>query len=114
MSAGPVEQIFAPPHHPYTLSLLEAVPKIDHVEKHKPRPPAMPSAASMAPKCAYAGRCAFQLGQLCIDKEPPWQETGGGLRIRCHIPLQELMTLSKRDSVPTLTPSGRPSPACGK
>jgi peptide/nickel transport system ATP-binding protein len=96
MSVGPVERIFAPPHHPYTLSLLEAVPKIEHVEKRKPRPPAMPSAAAMAPKCAYAGRCAFQLGQLCIDKEPPWQETKGGLRIRCHIPLQELEALPER------------------
>jgi peptide/nickel transport system ATP-binding protein len=108
MSVGPVERIFAPPYHPYTLSLLEAVPKIDHVEKRKPRPPAMPSAASMAPKCAYAGRCAFQLGRLCIDNEPPWQETSSGLRIRCHIPLRELMGLSRRDSAPAPAPETVP------
>ena len=100
MSVGPVERIFAPPHHPYTLSLLEAVPKIEHVENRKPRPPAMPSAANMAPRCAYAGRCAFQLGRTCIDIEPPWQETGGGLRIRCHIPLQELAALSELGRMP--------------
>jgi peptide/nickel transport system ATP-binding protein len=100
MSVGPVERIFAPPYHPYTLSLLEAVPKIEHVEKRRPRPPAMPSAANMAPKCGYAGRCAFQLGRTCIDNEPPWQETSNGLRIRCHIPLQELTTLSERRRVP--------------
>ncbi len=102
MSVGPVERIFAPPYHPYTLSLLEAVPKIEHIEKRKPRPPAMPAAAGMAPKCAYAGRCAFQLGQTCIDEEPPWQEASGGLRIRCHIPLPELMTLAKSDPLPAV------------
>jgi peptide/nickel transport system ATP-binding protein len=100
MSLGPVERIFAPPHHPYTLSLLEAVPRIERIETPRPRAPAMPSAASMAPKCAYAGRCAFQLGRTCIDHEPPWQETSGGVRIRCHIPIADLMVLSARDLKP--------------
>ena len=45
MSVGPVERIYAPPHHPYTLSLLEAVPRIDVVRASKPRRPASPAAA---------------------------------------------------------------------
>ena len=90
MSIGPVERIFSPPHHPYTLSLLEAVPRIDVVRKPRPRQAAATSDAGVRPKCAYAGRCAFQLGRTCVDREPPWQDAGGGLAIRCHIPVAEL------------------------
>ncbi len=91
MSVGPVERIYAPPHHPYTLSLLEAVPCIDVACASRPRRPAAPELPTVKPKCAYAGRCAFQLGQTCIDTEPPWQDAGNGLAIRCHIPVRDLM-----------------------
>jgi peptide/nickel transport system ATP-binding protein len=99
MSAGPVERIFAPPHHPYTLSLIEAVPKIDVVRRPKPRPPAMPLDAGVSPKCAYAGRCAFQIGRVCVEREPQWQDAGAGLFVRCHIPIADL-----KEKVVTETP----------
>jgi peptide/nickel transport system ATP-binding protein len=100
MSVGPVERIYAPPHHPYTLSLLEAVPRIDVVRASKPRRPAAPQPPAVKPKCAYAGRCAFQLGQTCVDTEPPWQDAGGGLAIRCHLPVSDLMKHVAPDASP--------------
>jgi peptide/nickel transport system ATP-binding protein len=90
MSVGPVERIFAPPHHPYTLSLLEAVPRIDVVRKAKPRPAMSTAEVGTRPKCAYAGRCAFQVGRICVEQNPPWQNAGAGVFIRCHIPVSEL------------------------
>ena len=36
------------------------------------------------PGCAYAGRCAWQIGKICETEPPPWRETADGLRIRCH------------------------------
>jgi len=89
MSVGTTEAIFAPPYHPYTLSLLEAVPRIDAPKRPKPRPPAQPGIADVRPKCAYAGRCALQPGRICIDEAPPWQAAGSA-GIRCHIPLRQL------------------------
>jgi peptide/nickel transport system ATP-binding protein len=90
MSVGPVERMFAPPHHPYTLSLLEAVPRIDVVRKAKPRPAMSTAEVGTRPKCAYAGRCAFQVGRICVEQNPPWQNAGAGVFIRCHIPVSEL------------------------
>lgn len=90
MSVGTVERIFSPPYHPYTLSLIEAVPRIDVVRKPKPRMRLMSEPTRTRPKCAYAGRCAFQLGQICVETEPPWQNDGSTLAIRCHIPIPEL------------------------
>lgn len=91
MSVGPVERIYAPPHHPYTLSLLEAVPRIDPAVRRRPKPAPSPQPPAVRPKCAYAGRCAVQLGQICVDAEPPWRFAEGGLAIRCHHPLADLM-----------------------
>ncbi len=100
MSVGPVEAIFAPPHHPYTLSLLEAVPRIDVVRRPNPRPPAMPGSAGPQPKCAYAGRCPFQVGRICVEVDPPWQETASGVSIRCHIPIADLAQRSAMETRP--------------
>jgi peptide/nickel transport system ATP-binding protein len=96
MSVGTVERIYSPPHHPYTLSLLEAVPRIDLAGKRSSRPAPSTQNPGTNPKCAYAGRCAFQLGQTCVDIEPPWRTAEGGLAIRCHRPLADL----KNSAVP--------------
>jgi hypothetical protein len=49
------------------------------------------------PKCAYAGRCAFQLGRICVEKEPPWQNSHGGVAIRFHIPIADLIARTTPD-----------------
>ena len=89
MEIGPREQIFSPPFHPYTHSLLNAVPV-------PLQPPAVSSATSGGePKrgsagCVYAGRCPWQVGSICETERPPWREGDGGLRLRCHLTLEQL------------------------
>jgi peptide/nickel transport system ATP-binding protein len=88
MEMGPREEVFSPPFHPYTQSLLEAVP----TPLKTPRPPrrAESEATQGTTGCAYAGRCAAEIAGLCRTAPPPWRETGTGLRIRCHHTLEEL------------------------
>jgi len=86
---GEVKEIFTPPFHPYTYSLLMAVPGVRHGPQSETRTEALP-----APKdgrgCAFAGLCPWQPGKLCEDAPPPWREAGSGLRIRCHLTTDEL------------------------
>ena len=89
MEIGRRDQIFAAPFHPYTHSLLEAVPTPLRSRPHRGRPREGAKAPS-AGGCAYAGRCAWQIGEICERERPPWRETPDGLRIRCHHPLDEL------------------------
>jgi len=80
---GSTAAIFAPPFHPYTLSLLLAVPGA-----HGGSAPRAVPAASERPigqGCVFAGRCPWQLGRLCEEEPPPWRAIGEDLRIRCHI-----------------------------
>lgn len=89
MEIGRRDQIFSAPFHPYTHSLLEAVPT-----PLKPSPHRGPARDAIATPpvsgCAYAGRCAWQIGDVCERERPPWRETEQGLRIRCHHSLEEL------------------------
>ena len=102
METGPVEAVFRPPYHPYTLSLLRAVPRIEAAGR-RPRAIRQVVGESLAgAKCGYAGRCPWQRGQTCVDEVPPWRDAGNGLAIRCHIPVPELAGLSDQTSNATV------------
>jgi peptide/nickel transport system ATP-binding protein len=92
MELGRNQDVFATPYHPYTHSLLMAVPTVSTVRK--PRSKAARGRANEARKrggaCAFAGRCPWQPGPICHDVDPPWRITESGLSIRCHLPLVEL------------------------
>ncbi len=88
VETGTCAQVFAAPFHPYTHALLEAVPA-----PHKRRRPAAGRRADTSASragCAYAGRCAWQIGAICETEAPPWRSTGEGLAIRCHHSLDDL------------------------
>ncbi len=95
MEVGGVEDIFTPPFHPYTHELLMAVPSIHVVRKRRAQPKAEKSSAE-TPGCVFAGRCAWQLGKLCEEQPPPWQDAAAQHRIRCHIPLGDLTERANR------------------
>ena len=95
LELGGVEEIFSPPFHPYTHELLMAQPG-SGLAATEPidAPPAVAEAAGDVPGCAFAGRCRWHRGALCEDVRPPWRDAGRGLRIRCHIPADELRALT--------------------
>ncbi|MEZ5833087.1 MAG: ABC transporter ATP-binding protein [Dongiaceae bacterium] len=90
MEIGPRDAIFAPPYHPYTYSLLHAVP----VPLQRPDRPARATALAEPARdgvgCVYAGRCPWQAGPVCATERPPWRDGSAGLRLRCHLTLDEL------------------------
>ena len=85
METGRTEEMFAPPFHPYTRSLLAAMPGTGAAGAAS-----VAAAAASRRGCAFAGRCPVQRGRLCEDERPPWRSAGGSLNIRCHIPVEEL------------------------
>jgi peptide/nickel transport system ATP-binding protein len=108
---GPAEAIYAPPYHPYTESLLAAVPIPDpsveqkhiRLEGNVPSPLHPPSGCRFHTRCPRRGLLPDG-GKICETQEPPWQEAGQGHRIFCHIPLETLQTLEP--VVPALDANG--------
>jgi peptide/nickel transport system ATP-binding protein len=92
MEVGTVEQIFAPPYHPYTEALLSAIPVADPrvVRKRIVLSGELPSPLDPPQGCPFHTRCHRKLGRICEDTLPPDQQLPGGHRIACHIPAVEL------------------------
>jgi peptide/nickel transport system ATP-binding protein len=90
---GTVEEIYSPPYHPYTETLMGAVLSPDPDAEPKLLASDTPELAPPAQGCAFQRRCPKCIGGLCETETPPWQFPQGekGHKIRCHIPIKELM-----------------------
>jgi peptide/nickel transport system ATP-binding protein len=95
MEVGDVEDIFAPPFHPYTFELLKAVPSIER--PFGARTPLSRPAGGRGTGCAFAGRCAWQMGSICETEAPPWRDVTSTHRILCHLSISELIGRAQSD-----------------
>ncbi len=95
VEVGPVEQVFAPPFHPYTETLLAAMPTLNGARTPIRAEGSMPSAAEIPPGCPFHTRCPRMLGEQCETQEPPWRQTAAGHAYRCWIPPDDLTALQK-------------------
>jgi peptide/nickel transport system ATP-binding protein len=101
VETGPAEAIYAPPYHPYTESLLAAVPipDPDVEQKHIRLEGSVPSPLNPPSGCRFHTRCPRRKllpdgGAICEAETPPWQDAGDGHRIFCHIPLETLRSFA--------------------
>jgi peptide/nickel transport system ATP-binding protein len=98
MEIGPADQVFNPPHHPYTEALLSAVPTLEDSDGERIRLEGeIPSPADPPTGCVFHTRCPRFLGDICVNTEPPLAESEPGHAIRCHIPLEELRRLQGKE-----------------
>jgi peptide/nickel transport system ATP-binding protein len=94
---GDTAHVYNIPSHPYTEALLSAIPPPDPtVQQGRIRLDGdVPSAAHIPAGCRFHTRCPRKIGAICEQQEPPWHDAGDGHRIRCHIPLDELIVLQQ-------------------
>jgi peptide/nickel transport system ATP-binding protein len=91
MELGTTEQIFAGPVHPYTEALLSAVPSVDGVAADRiPLDGDIPSPADPPPGCVFHTRCQYVIEGTCDVVDPEEVDVGGGHRIKCHLPIDQL------------------------
>jgi peptide/nickel transport system ATP-binding protein len=85
MASGPVEQLYAHPTHPYTISLLASIPRpLPGVETRLPAiEGTAPSLAERPHGCVFAPRCPAAL-PICHAEKPPLEEMSPGRLVKCH------------------------------
>jgi oligopeptide transport system ATP-binding protein len=87
---GPVDSIYKQPTHPYTESLLSAIPEVNP-EKQRKRillKGDVPSPANPPSGCQFHTRCPY-VQPLCSSKEPEFKEIAAGRWTACHFPLND-------------------------
>jgi oligopeptide transport system ATP-binding protein len=83
MESGLTTDVFARPSHPYTLGLLQAVPRLDRDDERLRTIAGEPPNMTGLPKgCPFSPRCGFQLPQ-CPDVMPDLSPYQARLRA-CH------------------------------
>ncbi len=79
---APVRALFAQPAHPYTVSLLSAVPELGRQRIVLGGEP--PSTLRLPQGCAFRARCPVAR-PICAEP-PPLTEIASGHRVLCHAP----------------------------
>src|SRR5215207_503554 len=79
-----VQGLFAAPHHPYTLALLEALPDRATGDRLPAIRGVVPGQGDRPTGCLFNPRCAFAT-DLCVKVVPPAQSAALG-RALCHYP----------------------------
>lgn len=84
---APVKDLFTSPHHPYTVGLMAAVPRLTDKKRQftqipgtVPHPARKPSGCYFHPRCEYAT-------ERCKKEMPPLQGIGENREVRCYYPL---------------------------
>jgi peptide/nickel transport system ATP-binding protein len=94
---GTVDEIYSPPYHPYTETLLGAVLVPDPETEPRLLASDTPELAPPAKGCAFQRRCPYCIPEKCVQEVPPWQypESPNAHKIRCHIPVEDLLVDQK-------------------
>jgi len=83
---APVAELFGRPLHPYTLGLLDSLPRPDRETRTRLRTirGMVPSILDMPAGCKFCTRCD-RAEQRCLVEEPALREVGEGHFVRCHL-----------------------------
>ena len=85
---SPAEELYESPLHPYTISLLSAVPIPDpEVERQRTRiflSGDLPSPANPPTGCRFHTRCPYVQMTRCADERPALRELQPGHTVACH------------------------------
>jgi oligopeptide transport system ATP-binding protein len=88
METGRADQLFASPRHPYTLGLLQSVPRLDAARRARLQPieGAPPNMLSAPKACPFQPRCRFEVEQSRLEV-PELRQVEPGHLVACFNPV---------------------------
>jgi oligopeptide transport system ATP-binding protein len=90
VETGRAEQLFARPRHPYTLGLLQSIPRLDTGRKQRLRPirGQPPNMLQPLTACPFAPRCRYAV-DLSHEEVPELRQIEPGHDVACFNPVPE-------------------------
>jgi oligopeptide transport system ATP-binding protein len=88
VETGGAAQLFARPRHPYTLGLLQSVPRLDSARRHRLQPieGAPPNLVRPPTACPFAPRCRYEVEESRREV-PPLRQLEPGHHVACFNPV---------------------------
>jgi oligopeptide/dipeptide ABC transporter ATP-binding protein len=88
METGSAEQLFESPRHPYTLGLLQSVPRLDAARRGRLQPieGAPPNMLRAPTACPFQPRCRFEIDQS-RQEVPQLVQVAPGHHVACFNPV---------------------------
>jgi oligopeptide/dipeptide ABC transporter ATP-binding protein len=88
METGAAAQLFARPRHPYTLGLLQSIPRLDATRKERLQPIHGAPRDMLRPPgaCPFQPRCRFEVEQSSLEV-PQLRELEPGHMVACFNPV---------------------------
>jgi peptide/nickel transport system ATP-binding protein len=88
VEVSPADELYDNPLHPYTISLLSAVPIPDPLVERQRKPILLagdlPSPANPPKACRFHTRCPYVQPTRCRDEVPELRELSSGHTVACH------------------------------
>lgn len=85
MEAAPVHELFRNPSHPYTLGLLNSIPKVTYTRDRLYTIRGMvPNLQQLPSGCRFCPRCEKTM-RACTQEMPGLIDIGGGHLVRCYL-----------------------------
>ena len=80
-----VLSLFREPRHPYTWSLLQALPRLDDERKRlRPLPVGPPDLINLVDLCPFLPRCSKAISKCRSERKPNLELVGGGHHVACY------------------------------
>lgn len=96
VESGPVSRVFNTPYHPYTVALLNSIPRMSEKRERLTaidgQPPDM---SALPPGCSFAARCPRAFDR-CFQEAPPVSTPEPGRTARCWLTPQEMGTVGAK------------------
>jgi len=91
VESGTTKDIFGNPRHPYTIGLLQCIPRLDEEEGRKlvPIEGLPPNLISMPSTCAFLPRCSYKVEKCAREPWPELSQVEGNHYIRCYVNTKE-------------------------
>lgn len=82
---GPASEVLAAPKHPYTVGLINSVPRMDHrVDRLQQIEGTAPELIAARTNCGFAPRCPSCM-PICEETAPSLVALSPGRHVRCHL-----------------------------